>query len=110
MRGGSVAPAATPTVSPGCVTEPASAETVVQAEIKLAAASFSDTLIICTLPINLPYLVAVRGGTAPHRYISMISLHVRARFNYGLRKRSASHWSLTNGPTLGPGEDFPQRV
>ena len=77
-------------------------------EIKLAAASFFDMLFICTLPINFPR--ASQSVAGPHRYISMISLHVRARFKYGLRKRSASHWSLTNGPTLGPGEDFPQRV
>jgi hypothetical protein len=60
-----VPPAATPTVSPGCVTEPASAEIVVQADIKLAAASFFDMRFICPLPINLPQGVAVRGGTAP---------------------------------------------
>jgi hypothetical protein len=59
------------------------------------------------LPINLPQ--ASQSVAGPHRYISMISLHVRTRFKYRLRERSASRWSLTSGPTLGPGEDFPQR-
>src|SRR5215831_2647137 len=45
--GGSGAPAFSPTVSPGCVTEPARAGTAVQSDRAPAAANFVHLLFIC---------------------------------------------------------------
>src|SRR5215475_1240336 len=66
--GGSGAPALSPTVSPGCVTEPAKAGAAVQSDRAPAAANFVHLLFICdshrppgavvwrTVPLNSPGL------------------------------------------------------
>src|SRR5262249_2025308 len=48
--GGSGAPVFSPTVSPGCVTDPARAGTAVQSDRAPAAANFVHLLFICKLP------------------------------------------------------------
>src|SRR5262245_66029672 len=49
--GASGVPAFSPTVSPGCVTEPARAGTAVQSDRTPAAANFVNLLFICNSPI-----------------------------------------------------------
>src|SRR5262249_254436 len=52
--GGSGAPVFSPTVSPGCVTEPARAWTAVQSDRAPAAANFVNLLFICNPPLTSP--------------------------------------------------------
>src|SRR5262245_47936907 len=58
--GGSGAPAFSPTVSPGCVTEPARAGTAVQSDRTPAPANFVNLLFSCNPPHRPPGAVVWR--------------------------------------------------
>src|SRR5262245_26301507 len=64
--GGSGAPAFSPTVSPGCVTDPARAGTAVQSDRTPAAANFVNLLFICNSPIAPQAAECADRSAEPH--------------------------------------------
>src|SRR5215510_13119615 len=92
--GGSGAPAFSPTVSPGCVTEPARAGAAVQSDRTPAAANFVNLLFICNSPIAPRRRSVADRSAEPHLVYGPRCFCPMVTRSRQLRPRTFHRWAF----------------